>query len=61
MWNDQTGTVTNTYVWDSEDAARAFFSPELTQQIVELYGAEPVVQYAEVSALIDNGAGVAAR
>ena len=35
MWNEQAGTVTNTYVWDSEDAARAFFSPELKQKIVE--------------------------
>src|SRR5215211_1427291 len=59
MWNDETGTVTNTYVWDSEQAARAFFTPELKAQIIELYGVEPQVQFAEVSALIDNGVGVA--
>jgi heme-degrading monooxygenase HmoA len=61
MWNEQAGTVTNTYVWDSEDAARAFFSPELKQKIVELYGAEPTVQYTEISTLVDNGASMAAR
>ena len=35
-WNEGTGTVINTYVWDSEPAARAFFTPELKAQIVEL-------------------------
>jgi hypothetical protein len=59
MWNDETGTVTNTYVWDSEEAARAFFTPELKAMVVELYGVEPSVQFAEVSALIDNKVGVA--
>ena len=60
MWNEETKTVTNTYVWDSEAAARAFFTPELKAQIIELYGVEPQVQFAEVSALIDNKVGVVA-
>ena len=59
MWDEETGTVTNTYVWDSEPAARAFFTPEVRAQIVELYGAEPQVRFAEVSAVIDNRVGVA--
>jgi hypothetical protein len=59
MWNDATGIVTNTYVWDSEQAARAFFTPELKAKVIELYGAEPNVQFAEVSALIDNRVGAA--
>ena len=30
--------MTNTYVWDSEPAARAFFSsPEVKAKIVEIY------------------------
>ncbi len=59
MWNDETGTVINTYVWDSESAARAFFTPELKAQIIELWGVEPQVQFAEVSALVDNRVAVA--
>lgn len=59
MWDDEAGTVTNTYVWDSEPAARAFFTPELKAQIIELYGVEPQVRFAEVSAMIDNRVGVA--
>jgi hypothetical protein len=60
MWDDEAGIVTNTYVWDSEDAARAFVTPELTQQIIALYGAEPRVRFAEVSTLVDNGVAVSA-
>jgi heme-degrading monooxygenase HmoA len=59
MWNDETGTVTNTYVWDSEEAARAFFTPERKAEIIELWGVEPQVQFAEVSALVDNRVAVA--
>jgi heme-degrading monooxygenase HmoA len=59
MWDDEGGTVTNTYVWDSDEAARAFFTPEVKAQITELYGVEPQVRFAEVSALIDNTVGVA--
>jgi hypothetical protein len=59
MWDDATGTVTNTYVWESEAAARAFFTPEVKAQIVDLYGVEPQVKFAEVSALIDNTVAVA--
>ena len=59
MWNDETRTVTNTYVWESEQAARAFFTPELKAKVIELYGAEPNVQFTEVSALIENRVGAA--
>ena len=59
MWDDETGTVTSTYVWESEAAARAFFTPEVKAQIIELYGVEPQVRFAEVSAMIDNGVTVA--
>ena len=59
MWDDETGTVTSTYVWESEPAARAFFTPEVKANVTELYGVEPQVRFAEVSALIDNMVGVA--
>ena len=37
----------------------SIFTPEVKAQIVELYGVEPQVRFAEVSALIDNTVGVA--
>lgn len=55
MYDPDTGVATNTYVWESEAAARAFFTPELTEQIVSLYGVQPEIRFVEVAALIDNG------
>jgi hypothetical protein len=46
-------------VWDSESAARAFFTPELKAEVLGLWGAEPQVRFAEVSGLVENGVGVA--
>lgn len=60
MWDEESAIVTNVYVWESEEAARSFFSPALVEQVIELYGVEPRVTFTEVSALIDNGAAVTA-
>ena len=46
--------ATNFYVWDSEDAARAFFNDELVARVTSLYGARPTVDYVEIAALVDN-------
>jgi heme-degrading monooxygenase HmoA len=53
-------TATNFYVWESEEAARAFFSPELSARVTELYGAPPEVRFVEIPALVDNAAAVEA-
>jgi heme-degrading monooxygenase HmoA len=52
--------ATNVYVWESEDAARAFFSPELTELVTNLYGVAPEVHFVEIAALVDNGVTAAA-
>ena len=44
----------NVYVWDDAQAARSFFTPETRSRIAALYGAQPVVEYGEVCALIEN-------
>jgi len=44
----------NVYVWDSEGAARAFFTEELTQRVTSLYGVRPSVEFAEIAALVEN-------
>jgi hypothetical protein len=46
--------ATNFYVWDSEDAAEAFFSEQLLEQVTGLYGVRPTVEFAEIAALVDN-------
>lgn len=59
-WDPETSEATNVYVWESEEAARAFFTPELGQLVTQLYGVEPEIRFVEVAALVDNGAGVPA-
>ena len=46
--------ATNFYVWDSEDAARAFFTPELTERVTGLYGVAPTIRYVQIAELVDN-------
>ena len=46
--------ATNFYVWESEDAARAFFNPELTERVTALYGVAPGIRYVRIAELVDN-------
>jgi len=41
-------------VWDSEDAARGFFSDALVERVTGLYGVKPTVEFVDVLALVDN-------
>ena len=44
----------NFYVWESEEAARAFFSEELLERVTALYGVRPSVEFVDIAALVDN-------
>lgn len=44
----------NFYVWNSEDAARSFFSEELRERVTGLYGVEPTIDFVEIAELVDN-------
>lgn len=46
--------ATNFYIWDSEDAARAFFTGELLGRVTGLYGVRPTVEFVQVAALVEN-------
>ena len=46
----------NFYVWESEEAAKAFFSQQLVDQVTGLYGVRPTVQFMDVAALVENRA-----
>src|SRR3954463_6821919 len=48
----------NVYVWESDDAARRFFSDELLERVTGLYGVRPQVEFAEIVELVDNAAVV---
>ncbi len=47
--------ATNFYVWESEDAARAFFTPELLERVTGLYGVAPTLEFVQVATLVENG------
>jgi hypothetical protein len=46
--------ATNFYIWESEDAARAFFTHETVERISGLYGAPATVDFVEIAALVEN-------
>jgi heme-degrading monooxygenase HmoA len=54
--------ATNFYVWDSEDAAKAFFTDQLLERVTGLYGVRPSVEFVQIAALVENArANVAQR
>jgi len=58
----ETGTrATNVYVWESEAAARQFFSPELVARVTDRYGVRPRIEFAEIVASVDNSSRSAER
>ena len=46
--------ATNFYVWESNDAAKAFFTDDLVNRITGLYGVRPSVEYVAIAALVEN-------
>jgi len=46
--------ATNFYVWESEDAAKAFFNDQLLAQVTGLYGVRPSVEFVQIATLVEN-------
>ncbi|HKA17003.1 MAG TPA: YdhR family protein [Blastocatellia bacterium] len=46
--------ATNFYVWDSEEAAKAFFTDALLKRVTGLYGVRPSVEFVQIAALVEN-------
>jgi hypothetical protein len=46
--------ATNFYIWDSEEAARAFFTDELLERVTGLYGARPSIDFVHIATLVEN-------
>ena len=44
----------NLYVWDSEDAAKAFYTDALLERVTGLYGVRPSVEFVQIAALVEN-------
>ena len=52
--NPEKREATNFYIWDSEEAARAFFTDALLERITSLYGVRPAVEFVQIATLVDN-------
>ena len=44
----------NFYVWESEAAARAFFTEARLVRVTGLYGVRPTVEFVEIATLVEN-------
>lgn len=44
----------NFYVWESEDAARNFYSPQMLDGVATIYGVRPSIEYLKVATLVEN-------
>ena len=54
--NSEERTAMNFYVWDSAEAARAFFSDAVRERVTGLYGVRPSIEFVEIAALVVNSA-----
>ena len=46
--------ATNFYVWESENAAKAFFTDELLERVTGLYGVRLTVEFVQIATLVEN-------
>ena len=46
--------ATNFYVWESEEAAKAFFTDELLKRVTGLYSVRPTVEFVQIATLVEN-------
>jgi len=46
--------VINFYVWDSDEAAKAFFTDDRLEKITTVYGLRPRIDFVHVAALVEN-------
>ena len=52
--NSRKREATNFYVWESEDAAKAFFTDDLLERVTSLYGVRPSVEFVQIATLVEN-------
>jgi heme-degrading monooxygenase HmoA len=53
-FNSAKREAANLYIWDSEDAAKAFFTDQLLERVTGLYGVRPTVEFIQIATLVEN-------
>jgi heme-degrading monooxygenase HmoA len=46
--------ATNFYLWDSEDAAKAFFTDDMVERVAGIYGVRPRIEFVQIATLVEN-------
>ena len=52
--NDDARRARNFYAWESDEAARASFSDQVSERVTDLYGVTPEIEFVEIVELVDN-------
>jgi heme-degrading monooxygenase HmoA len=52
--DDEQQRAVNFYAWDSEDAARSFFTEQMRERVTGLYGVAPANDFVEIAQIVDN-------
>jgi len=52
--NQERPRAANFYIWDSEEAAKGFFTQELRDRVTNLYGVAPSIEFVEIAEIVDN-------
>jgi heme-degrading monooxygenase HmoA len=53
-FNSEKREAINFYVWDSEDAAKAFFTDELLERVTGIYGVRAIIEFVQIATLVEN-------
>jgi heme-degrading monooxygenase HmoA len=52
--NQERQRAANFYIWDSEEAAKGFFTQELRDTVTNLYGVAPSIEFVEIAEIVGN-------
>jgi len=52
--NQERQRAANFYIWNSEEAAKGFFTQELRDRVTNLYGVAPSIEFVEIAEIVDN-------
>ena len=54
--NPQKREAANFYIWDSEEAAKGFFTDALLERVTGLYGVRPSIDFVQIVGLVEGAA-----
>lgn len=52
--NPQKREAVNFYIWESKEAADAFFTAELLDRVTGHYRVRPILDFVQIAALVEN-------